>query len=189
MCGDALALAGGVSSCVERFKPEGGDAELRGSFGLIGTCAGLRLYQPAAAVEEGGAFSPCVPFPAEAPAFPEGDLWLLGDEAVELALGEVRLELVAVAALFDLRRIGAVGLDVVGVESVDELAEESADGGARADVGAAEAAGHQAAQVLRRLDQQHTSAFTRGGDRGGDSRRGAPDDDYVVVCVVLTGGQ
>ena len=67
---------------------------------------------------------------------------------------------------------------IVLPDAAIEVASQAADDGLVADVGGAEPAGREAAQMIRRLDQHDALAHALGLDRRDDAgRRAAVDDD------------
>ena len=94
----------------------------------------------------------------------------VGDVAVR-TLGEVSL-----ARLMD--PLGGVG--VIRADARVEFAGDAADGLLVADISGAEAAGGQAAEELRRLDEHGRPAFAGRLDGRGDAAGGAAVDDDVL---------
>ena len=72
-----------------------------------------------------------------------------------------------------------IGLRVVAVNPPVELAGHAADGFLVADVGAAQAAGGQPAEVSARLDEHDAAAHARRLHGRGDAARGAAVDDHI----------
>ncbi len=77
----------------------------------------------------------------------------------------LRLEVVAVAAVLYLRRIGTVSVHIVLFDGGDELLEEATDGGAGRNVGDAKSVCTKAADVIGTLDKDdsrsHREAATK----------------------------
>ena len=71
---------------------------------------------------------------------------------------------------------------IVLPDAVIEVARQAADGLLVADVGRAQAAGRQAAQMIRRLDEHDALAHPLGLNRRDDAgRRAAVNDDVDVL--------
>ena len=91
-----------------------------------------------------------------------------------------RFEMVSVAAIAHLLRIGSVFFRVVGLVQHDEAGEQARRGASRGDVRGAQSVDRESADVVRAFEDDAVFPFARGGDGGGDPRRGSAHDHHVV---------
>ena len=94
------------------------------------------------------------------------------------------LKAVAVAAIDDLLRIGAIGIAVMLLDAPDKLQEQAASRAACVDVGRAETICRQTADVTGALQDDRAPDLRFGdGDAGHDAGwRAANDDGVEFVC-------
>ena len=109
----------------------------------------------------------------------EGPHGILGGAVAVRSAGEIVLPRL-------LTPLGGVG--VVPVDALVEFTRHPANRALVADVGRTEPAGGQAAEELRRLDEDGRPAVARGLDGGGDAPRGAPVDHDVGLFGGEQGG-
>ena len=91
-----------------------------------------------------------------------------------------RFEMVSVAAIARLLRIGSVFFRVVSLVQRDEAGEQPRRGAPRGDVRGAQSVDRESADVVRAFEDDAVFPFARGGDGGGDPRRGSAHDHHVV---------
>ena len=173
---DPGPLAGGAPRPVHLIEQDGDQALFGNAVRLLRPGPGVRLDDPAPARPERRS-----PFPGDAPAAPHGERAPLGQQRLEAALGDGRLEVVAAAAGAGLRRVRAVGGQVVVEDHRHQAAEDPADRGHRLDVRRPETVGHQAADVLRRLHEEHVRAGPARRQRRGHPPGGAADHRHVAA--------